>query len=153
MKIKVSELSGAALDWAVAKCEGRGFVFGVTDYAEDGNAYQRGTAQEAGPHYSTNWAHGGPIIEQEQISVIQLERESIPDAQGFWQGKYQAQWGAVIGESHNLEENYGSQGDYWGKYYNVDREAVIGGGPLIAAMRCYVASKLGLEVDVPDELI
>ena len=25
--------------------------------------------------------------------------------------------------------------------------------PLIAAMRCYVASKLGEEVDVPDELI
>jgi hypothetical protein len=25
--------------------------------------------------------------------------------------------------------------------------------PLIAAMRCYVASKLGDEIDVPDELI
>jgi hypothetical protein len=25
--------------------------------------------------------------------------------------------------------------------------------PLIAAMRCYVASKLGEEIDVPEELI
>jgi hypothetical protein len=25
--------------------------------------------------------------------------------------------------------------------------------PLIAAMRCYVASKMGDEVDVPDELV
>ena len=27
------------------------------------------------------------------------------------------------------------------------------GEPLIAAMRCYVASKLGDEVDIPDELV
>jgi hypothetical protein len=33
------------------------------------------------------------------------------------------------------------------------REIVVGGPtPLIAAMRCFVASKLGEEVDVPDEL-
>ena len=29
----------------------------------------------------------------------------------------------------------------------------FGPTPLIAAMRCFVASKLGDEVDVPDELI
>lgn len=28
-----------------------------------------------------------------------------------------------------------------------------GESPLIAAMRCYVASRLGLEVEVPDELL
>jgi hypothetical protein len=150
--MKTSELTGAALDWAVAKCEGRGFVFGETDYT-DGHTYQRGTAQATGPHYSTDWAQGGPIIEREGVSVIQLERESIPNAQGFWQGKYQEQWGAVIGERHSLEENHGSQGDYWGRSYHVDREAVIGPTPLIAAMRCYVASKLGDDIDVPKELL
>ena len=29
---------------------------------------------------------------------------------------------------------------------------VFGGTPLIAAMRCYVASKLGDEIEVPEEL-
>jgi len=28
-----------------------------------------------------------------------------------------------------------------------------GPAPLIAAMRCYVASKLGNEIDIPEELI
>ncbi len=45
--------------------------------------------------------------------------------------------------------------------YEDEWEAMIKGGfftsygstPLIAAMRCYVASKLGEEVEVPDELI
>ena len=30
---------------------------------------------------------------------------------------------------------------------------LIGPTPLVATMRCYVASKLGDEVDVPDELV
>ena len=34
-----------------------------------------------------------------------------------------------------------------------DSTEAVGPTPLIAAMRCYVASKLGDEVDVPDELI
>gem|GEM_PF-2663022 len=29
---------------------------------------------------------------------------------------------------------------------------IFGKTPLVAAMRCYVASKLGEEVDIPDEL-
>jgi hypothetical protein len=131
--MKTSELTGAALNWAV-------------------NHAERLTGILAPVNYCGKWEHGGPIIEREQISVIQLERESIPDAQGFWQGKYQAQWGAVIGERHSLEENHGSQGDYWGRSYHVDREAVIGPTPLIAAMRCYVASKLGDDVEIPEEL-
>jgi hypothetical protein len=32
-------------------------------------------------------------------------------------------------------------------------EYIYGPTPLIAAMRCYVASKLGDEVEVPDELV
>jgi hypothetical protein len=138
MKIKTSELTGAALDWAVAKCEDKGHLF---------------AGHEVGRlHYTSNWAEGGPIIERLGISVIQLERESIPDAEGFWQGEYRDQWGAVIGDRHSPEEQHGPQGDYWGRSYHVDENAVSGPTPLIAAMRCYVASKLGDEVDVPDGL-
>jgi hypothetical protein len=62
--MKVSELQGAALDWAVAKCiyepddvvicEGR--VFAYDDATNGFNP-------------STDWAQGGPIIEREKIGV------------------------------------------------------------------------------------
>ena len=42
-------------------------------------------------------------------------------------------------------------GENWMGYIWHDKE-FFGPTPLIAAMRCFVASKLGDEVDVPDEL-
>jgi hypothetical protein len=54
MKIKTNELTGAALDWAVSKCEGF-----LCDYEYSG----------ALALYSTDWAQGGPIIERERLQV------------------------------------------------------------------------------------
>lgn len=102
MMTKTTDLIGAALDWAVAKCEGSAY---------HGPAWTK---------YSTDWSQGGPIIERERIAV---------KANGYgW-------WFARVG------------GDFG------QGEWVRGDTPLIAAMRCYVASKLGNEIDVPDELI
>lgn len=98
--MKTDELTGAALDWAVAKCEGVSVRNGFDDNC---------------PEYSINWSQGGPIIERENI---QLE----------WYGHY---WMAHI---RAAEEWYGPT-------------------PLTAAMQCYVAYKLGDEVDVPEELL
>jgi hypothetical protein len=95
MKIKTSELTGAAFNWAVCKCEG-----------EQLSRYTK---------YSTDWAQGGPIIEREGIALH------------LW----------------SSEEWIGDMGDWEAR----------GSTPLIAAMRCYVASKLGDEVEVPDELV
>ena len=104
--MKTSELTGAQLDWAVAKCEG----LAISDRATKWRA-------ENCPHlYSTNWAQGGPIIEREGISI----RQVLTD---FWAAEVEA-----------------------GEYEH------DGPTPLIAAMRCYVASKLGDEVDLPDAL-
>ena len=50
MKVKVSELSGAALDWAAGYCD---------DTLLDSTLYA----------YSTNWAWGGPIIEREKVAL------------------------------------------------------------------------------------
>lgn len=94
--MNVSELTGAALDWAVCKCEG-----------EQPSRYTK---------YSTDWAQGGPIIERERIDV------------------------------------YGFDGDSWGAEDNF-RARQYGPTPLIAAMRCYVASKLGDEVEIPQQLL
>lgn len=73
---------------------------------------------------STDWAQGGPIIEREEISI---SRE-------FCSGKIEwACWTPAP--------------------YRDDAEAFgYGPTPLIAAMRCYVASKLGDEVEIPEEL-
>ena len=103
--MKTSELQGAALDWAVAKCEG-------LDYWQP----EIGPSQ---PDYSTDWSQGGPIIEREKISIALDEEEP---------------WCAFKEEDTDIQSFYS------------------GPTPLVAAMRCYVASKMGDEVDVPDEL-
>jgi hypothetical protein len=48
--MKTSELTGPALDWAVAKAIGEYKPVAV-------------------PHYSTDWSQGGPIIERERITL------------------------------------------------------------------------------------
>jgi hypothetical protein len=115
--MKTSELQGAALDWAVAKCEGRDIEFDDPSdpwLTLDGIAYQ--PLHSYTP--STDWAQGGPIIEREGIEVKKGNPLYFP--QGNEKGDYYE--------------------DLWlaGKMH--------GPTPLIAAMRCYVASKLGEEL-------
>jgi hypothetical protein len=130
--MRTSELTGAALDWAVAKCEG------YTDLHKiDGRmahepqlgmypprrAYGVMDLFELG--FSTDWAQGGPIIERQEIGI----RRNAPCSAG-------REWEA----SPSLTAKGG--GGQWG----------YGPTPLIAAMRCYVASKLGEDIDIPEEL-
>jgi hypothetical protein len=112
--MKTAELSGAALDWAVALIE-----FPEPDYENDDRlVYVHGDDEF---HFtpSTDWAQGGAIIESECITV---------EYAGVWVGRC---W-------------KDSDGD--------EQIEIEGATPLIAAMRCYVASKLGDEVEIPDEL-
>lgn len=109
--MKTSELIGAALDWAVAKCEGHEVQINGQKIECSHPGQWLFTA-----HFSTNWAQGGPIIERENICL----RGEKP---GFTAWVHQS------------------------------RATIQGGSTqLIAAMRCYVASKLGDEVDIPEEL-
>ena len=66
MKIKTKDLTGAALDWAVAKCENSDTSIEHFIAMHSHCAYDHGTFD-----YSTNWAQGGPIIERERISIRQ----------------------------------------------------------------------------------
>ena len=100
--MKTSELTGAALDWAVAKAIGEYKPVAV-------------------PSYSTDWAQGGPIIEREGISILYRVGVNMT---------------ATINGQYEQSVPYNQRGN----------------PQLIAAMRCYVASKLGDEVDVPKEL-
>ena len=76
MKIKTKDLTGAALDWAVAKCGNKNGVLhddGITRcivIAAPSGVYK-------GRYIPTvNWVQGGPIIEREKIGLSQITRES-----------------------------------------------------------------------------
>ena len=118
MKVKTNELSGAALDWAVAEASGTPIY----------RSWKTLTRMDMdGQHYwqpSIDWAQGGPIIEREEISI---SRE-------FASGRIE--WAA------------------WTPAPIRDDAEAFGYGPtpLIAAMRCYVTSKLGDEVEIPEAL-
>lgn len=75
---------------------------------------------------SSHWSQGGPIIEREKIRFDDLPDNGI-----------RAFIRRPAGKSEILLM------DCWDE----------GITPLIAAMRCYVVSKLGDEVEVPDELV
>jgi hypothetical protein len=135
MRIKTSELAGAALDWAVATCEGRTIRrdpmgFGVHSseggywiWEDQGVAHSTTVYSKIGRAYSpsTDWAQGGPILDREEITI------------DYRDGETQARkWDDTTQEFLSA------------------RAARRQG--LIAGMRCHVASKLGAEIEVPDEL-
>ena len=142
---ETATLEGKALDWAVNDClqpdeEGRKFYRNLPCFVE------------CRP-YSTDWSLAGPIIEREGINLIRADDEYGTDAKGFTTSERFPVWGAYKGES-SPEYVYGRQGDDYGKHFTILEESVVyGNTPLVAAMRCYVASKLGETVDIPDELI
>ena len=84
---------------------------------------------------STDWAQGGPIIEREITKVFR---------------NVGGTWSAMILKDIPIPfEDRGTS-------LALTRRAQWNGAgptPLVAAMRCYVASKLGDEVEVPEELI
>ena len=63
MKIKTQDLTGAALDWAVAKCEGWDApIFRNRTWAVPLYVATNGTGLHTYAP-STGWAQGGPIID------------------------------------------------------------------------------------------
>lgn len=74
---------------------------------------------------STDWSQAGPIIERECIDLT-CRTEALNNNAG-------AEWDATIFDDGSV--------------------CATGPTPLQAAMRCYVASKLGDEVEIPEELV
>ena len=138
--MKTAELIGHALDLEVAKCEGYGaHVSNLALYIVQNNF-----------NPSTNWEQGGPIIEREKITVIRCDDDYETDSEDFTTDTRIPVWAAEHGGLHESSDSYGEP---CGTVYEIDESACsYGPTPLIAAMRCYVASKVGDEVDIPDEL-
>ena len=125
--IKVAEATNTQLDWLVAKCES------TTPPQHDTVAAWWFTIDGKDRTTSPRWAqafnptrrgdHMVPIIERAESYTLKKWAEARPDL------AYQCHiWDGVV--------------DYQG----------FGPTSLIAAARCYVASKLGETVEVPEEL-
>ena len=128
MKVKTSELTGLALDWVVAKAHGKGIDL---DDPSDPWLTVDGIADQPLHSFtpSTDWAQGGPIIDSELISTeTRLANANAANPYGSWE------WRASCVTEDDIA--------YWHDGPTV----------LIAAMRCFVASRLGEEVEIPEEI-
>lgn len=127
VKVKVSELIGNALNWAVAKAEqhdseiGRAVVFGkpkefIVIESSKSLCVQRGIYSP-----STNWAHGGPLIEKYKI-----EHEfNYPGCEAF-----------IYEDDSDLQKAWGH-----------------GDNLLEAVCKTVVMLKFGKEIEVPAVLV
>jgi hypothetical protein len=125
MKIKTSKLTDAALDWAVLEALKPNLkdpkLAGIGTFGPlfgKGHKYPSLSSWKFDP--STNWFHGGPLIERFKIDLC-------------WSPARISCMATRIENGAVCEET--------------------GDTPLIAAMRCLVASRLGEEVDIPEELL
>ena len=130
MKIKVKDLIGPALDWAVAKAEDNEdcrdpYVTRTRDGMETYVKVTTFSGYETDWEPSADWSQAGPIIEREKIT---LDYDFDGQGLSLWTARKYAFDGTLL----------------W---------AESGDSPLIAAMRCFITSHLGDEVEIPEELI
>lgn len=132
-RVKISEATGPVLDWMVAKAEYTDRRVELSPYGGvyfehspgSGDSYNMGWTYA---RFSTDWSQGGPIIDREKIDLC-------------WSPGRTACMATIS--------------VLWPKELDCGLRcvSVVGPTPLIAAMRCFVASRLGDEVEVPWELL
>lgn len=142
--MKTAELEGLALDWAVAKALDYAVEFeGYWDVENDrektirlhGSAVPGRYSGDTEWSPSTIWEQGGPIIGAQKMNLI-----------------YDREW--IYDPTQVDPEDEPDNGDRWLAEFDNGLTTAGCYGPthLIAAMRCYVASKFGEEVEIPEEL-
>ena len=123
MKIKTCELQGPALDYVVAQIEEHQWRY---PWMPEKDGYAAWVSAESG------WGNPHPSYSTDWAAggpIIERERIGLdqpPLAKHYWTAFY------YLSPSRFSRSN--------------------GTTPLIAAMRCFVASKLGEEVDVPEAI-
>ena len=162
MKVKTADLIDLALDWAVAKSMGYEVILFDTLWRENGA--QKG-ADTARIEEHLNWQpqRGKQVIVE--VRHLQLDQRNpenttptrcardIPSFSSDW-----SQGGPLIErETINVKSNLARMREHpeynWLSDCPEKRICVSFNGPtpLIAAMRCFVASRLGDEIEIPDE--
>lgn len=129
MLVKTETLSGPACDWAATQAVRAGLrnKYGEPTFdPATKRVYETEGLRQIGVNHapSSDWAQGGPIIERERISVG-YERYGSTGG---------GQWDAVMEYKKAYLMEYGPT-------------------PLIAAMRCFVRSRLGGSVEIPEKLL
>jgi hypothetical protein len=89
-----------------------------------------------------DWA----VAKSEGFTGVALESRT---GEWYTPSTYWAQGGPII-ERESIQIS--RVGDLWEGWVDVEAVFCKGPTPLIAAMRCYVASKLGDEVEIPHEI-
>jgi len=140
VKMHPARMTGPALNWAVAKCNGYRDANDPAEHTDPDEAlgeFNWTFMREPGVaavylcsmRYETDWRLSGPIIEHERITIMYRHLQS-------------QKWFACRSDTPEDDETIG----------------YFGPTPLIAAMRCFVGHKTGqdeygddLYVDVPEE--
>jgi Protein of unknown function (DUF2591) len=126
--VRPEELPGIVLDWAVAKIEGTL----PTSYDN---------WKQSWPKYSSDWSVGGLIVESNGIGLLFDGGSACRKPSWF-----------ATPEDQSVTTSY--EGQNFDAAFMVDEcFGVRGETPLIAAMRCYVKTKLGNNIKFPEELI
>lgn len=145
VEVKVSELSGAALDWAVASAiQWKEPIFGIgaIRYIEEDRYLMMETPDPDEPddvtkpsHFNHHqqwspsriWSQGGPLIEKYDIALEATDSDHGADWR--WKSRFECDGAGFVGH------------------------VCQGPTPLIAACRAIVSAKLGDTVTVPAELV
>ena len=139
MNVKTSDLVGRALDWAVAMALGHATK--LRTWADITDALD-------------------PVEDKDLIDFhrerqsVRISSEAFPGSGWYPCPTFSTDWsqGGPIIEREGIDiEHYSLPHKGWMAGI-INKAQEYGPAPLIAAMRCFVASKLGDEVDVPDEL-
>lgn len=145
MKIKVANATNLQLDWLVAKAEGWDVyipAFADTPWLQ----IRTLVGIRKCPNYSADWAQGGPIGAREGIAArrhssgkwFAIKSTDLGDGTGaLWQEttvRGGTRYGPMCHQVHKRQQRFD------------------GPTELVAKMRCYVASTLGDEVEIPEEL-
>lgn len=145
IEVRVSNLSGEALGWAVGKAEGLDLILEPPQYGSPWRVFARyqGQATERTKRYNPweDWALGGPLIEKCKVS-LSPPTSTVHRNFGYMDkrnGHYESGiWGSTI----------------FGKDRKHRRTAFHHpSSPLIVAMRAIAQFEFGETVQVPKELM
>jgi hypothetical protein len=170
-KVTTKDLTGIALDWAVATCEGYILTTdGISHLVEKEGALSilgptTSGGRPCGYSPSSYWAQGGLIIDREGIDIHQVKKRPFQTFAYSESTKARYPEGEISATPSGarfirVPRTPGPNDGKWTARMSVDhhpfgwkKDDFMSETALKAAMRCYVASKLGDSLEVPAELV